>query len=68
MKIVALYGAVPVADEGYYLLWGQNLDWSYYDHPPLGGWMLGLSSAVLGDNPGRRRYCLDHLVLGQRAH
>ena len=36
-------------DEGYYWLWGQNLALSYYDHPPLGGWMHGLTSALFGD-------------------
>ncbi|MEL6200877.1 MAG: glycosyltransferase family 39 protein [Pseudomonadota bacterium] len=50
LKIVAVYAAAPLADEGYYWLWGKNLDWSYYDHPPLGGWVLALTSALLGDS------------------
>jgi 4-amino-4-deoxy-L-arabinose transferase-like glycosyltransferase len=35
-------------DEAYYWMWGQHPSLSYYDHPPLNAWILGLSSAVLG--------------------
>ena len=38
------------ADEAYYWLWGQHFDWSYFDHPPLNAWFLGLSDAVFGTN------------------
>lgn len=41
-------GAFPNPDEAYYWLWGQHLDWSYFDHPPLHAWVQGLFSAVLG--------------------
>ena len=27
------------ADEAHYALYGAHLDWSYYDHPPLVGWV-----------------------------
>lgn len=40
----------PIPDEAYYWLWGQNLDWSYYDHPPLNAWTLALSSSIFGNN------------------
>jgi 4-amino-4-deoxy-L-arabinose transferase-like glycosyltransferase len=26
--------------EAYYWLWGQRLDWSYYDHAPLAAWTI----------------------------
>lgn len=29
-------------DEAHYALYGQYLDWSYFDHPPLVGWVQGL--------------------------
>ena len=35
-------------DEAYYWLWGQHPALSYYDHPPLNAWLLGLSSTVFG--------------------
>ena len=36
--------AFPNPDEAYYWLWGQHLDWSYYDHPPFHAWVQGLFS------------------------
>ena len=37
-------------DEAYYWMWAQHPALSYYDHPPLNSWLLGLSSAVFGWN------------------
>jgi 4-amino-4-deoxy-L-arabinose transferase-like glycosyltransferase len=30
-------------DESHYALYGRFLDWSYYDHPPLVGWVQALA-------------------------
>jgi hypothetical protein len=38
----------PNPDEAYYWLWGQQLDFSYYDHPPLLAWIQGLIASFLG--------------------
>ena len=36
-------GRVPLsADEAHYALYGFHLDWSYFDHPPLVGWLQAL--------------------------
>ena len=40
--------ALPNPDEAYYWLWGQQLDWSYYDHPPFHAWVQGLAAMALG--------------------
>ena len=40
-----------VSDEPYYWMWGQHLGWSYFDHPPLHAWLLGLASLVFGWHP-----------------
>lgn len=32
------------SDEAYYWVWGQNLQLSYYDHPPFIAWLLSLGS------------------------
>ena len=37
-------------DEAYYWMWGQHPGLSYFDHPPLNAWLLGLSSTVFGWN------------------
>jgi 4-amino-4-deoxy-L-arabinose transferase-like glycosyltransferase len=35
--------AIPITgDEAYFYKWGMHLDWGYYDHPPMGGWLLWL--------------------------
>ena len=35
------------ADEAYYRLYGQFLDWGYFDHPPMVGLMTALSASVV---------------------
>ncbi len=40
--------ASPLPDEAYYWLWGQTLDWGYFDHPPLQAWLQSITSALLG--------------------
>lgn len=50
LKLVQLALAAPFMDETYYWMWGQHPALSYYDHPPLNAWLLGLSSALFGWN------------------
>jgi 4-amino-4-deoxy-L-arabinose transferase-like glycosyltransferase len=38
----------PMGDEAYYWMWGQHLSWSYFDHPPLNGWLQGLVASIFG--------------------
>ena len=35
------------ADEAYYRLYGQFLDWGYFDHPPMVGMMTALSASIV---------------------
>jgi len=39
--VMHVFGA-PLGDETYYWYWGQHLDLSYYDHPPLHAWLLSV--------------------------
>ncbi|HHY48227.1 MAG TPA: hypothetical protein GYA10_00535 [Alphaproteobacteria bacterium] len=48
LRLVYVCFAFPVADETYYWLWGRHLALSYYDHPPLQGWLQGLSYMLFG--------------------
>ena len=33
--------ALPITgDEAYFVIWGKNLDYGYYDHTPIVGWIL----------------------------
>jgi len=38
------------SDEAYYYLYGENLAWGYFDHPPLVGLMIFLSNLLSGGN------------------
>ncbi|WP_018877681.1 glycosyltransferase family 39 protein [Thioalkalivibrio sp. ALE28] len=39
---IGMAWALPITgDEAYFLIWGQNPDLGYYDHPPMIGWWLG---------------------------
>ena len=48
LRALYLCFAFPIADETYYWMWGRHFALSYYDHPPLQGWLQGLSYAVFG--------------------
>ena len=38
------------SDEAYYLLYGENLAWGYFDHPPMVGIMIFLSKLFFSGN------------------
>src|SRR4051812_19208836 len=40
-----LYG-----DEAQYWTWAQALDWGYYSKPPLIGWLIALTTGLVGDS------------------
>jgi len=43
------------ADEAHYLIYALNLDWSYFDHPPLVGWVQYIFTSIFGiDELGSR--------------
>src|SRR4051794_30260911 len=44
------FAAPPLGDEAYYWMWGQRPALSYFDHPPLHAWLLGVVSIVGGWN------------------
>lgn len=48
IKVIYMFRVGPIMDEAYYWMWGQHPALSYFDHPPLQSWLLGLSDAVFG--------------------
>lgn len=44
LRLVMHALGAPLGDETYYWYWGQHPDLSYYDHPPLHAWLMGLVS------------------------
>jgi 4-amino-4-deoxy-L-arabinose transferase-like glycosyltransferase len=43
-------------DEAHYVLYGINLDWSYFDHPPLVGWTDAFFTSIFGVNEFGARF------------
>jgi len=39
-----------ISDETYYYLYGENLAWGYFDHPPMVGWMIYMSDLFFSGN------------------
>ncbi len=35
-------------DEAYYRMYARHLDWGYFDHPPMIGWIIWLGSIIPG--------------------
>jgi 4-amino-4-deoxy-L-arabinose transferase-like glycosyltransferase len=50
-------------DEAHYALYGLKLDWSYFDHPPMVGWIQALP-VYLGAPDGILRFIPEALWLG----
>ena len=44
------FAVPPIDDELYYWCWAKDLQWSYYDHPPMTALMIRASTEVFGDN------------------
>ena len=48
---LTLAAILPGADdEVYYWCWSNDLQWSYYDHPPMTAVLIRLSTAIFGDS------------------
>lgn len=48
---LVLAALLPAADdEVYYWSWSKDLQWSYYDHPPMTAVLIRLSTAIFGDS------------------
>ncbi len=41
-------------DEAYYWLWSQNLDWGYFDHPPMVAWWISVGYNLFQNEFGVR--------------
>jgi hypothetical protein len=43
-------------DEAYYWMFSKNLDWGYFDHPPMMAWLIRLTSWIPGELGVRAGY------------
>jgi len=44
INLIQSYFTPIISDEAYYWGWAQNLDWGYFDHPPMVAFIIKLSS------------------------
>jgi 4-amino-4-deoxy-L-arabinose transferase-like glycosyltransferase len=49
IRLVMAASTGLVDDEAYYRIWSLGPSLSYYDHPPMIAWMIGVGRALLGD-------------------
>lgn len=49
LRIAVSYNVALGVDEAHYVLYGLNLDLSYFDHPPLVGWVEYIFISIFGD-------------------
>src|SRR5690606_10923711 len=45
-KVVFAAVLPMTGDEAYFLAWGREPDWGFYDHPPMVGWWLAVLDAI----------------------
>src|SRR5579862_4445373 len=49
LRAVAVLGLPILPEESYHWLYSQHPALSYYDHPPMVAWLIGLGCSVFGD-------------------
>ncbi len=53
-NLVMAYFMPIQEDEAYYWMYGQNLDWGYFDHPPMVALMIKIGTSFFGGELGTR--------------
>lgn len=48
LRLLLAATAPLLPQEAYYWTWSRELDWSYFDHPPLASYGIALSTALFG--------------------
>src|SRR5687768_4209656 len=50
LRFVAMASVPLVPEEAYYWMYAQHPNLSYFDHPPMIAWVIGLGTAVFGNS------------------
>ncbi|PIQ09099.1 MAG: hypothetical protein COW71_08280 [Ignavibacteriales bacterium CG18_big_fil_WC_8_21_14_2_50_31_20] len=50
VKFAYLFFIPITPQEAYYWFYSQNLDWSYFDHPPMAAYSIWFGTNIFGDN------------------
>ena len=49
LRTVSLFFVPLIPEEAYYWMYGQNLQLSYFDHPPMVAWIIRAGVAIFGN-------------------
>ena len=49
LNFIQAYTTGLLFDEAYYWYYAQQLEWGYFDHPPLVAWIIASSSFIQGE-------------------
>lgn len=58
LNLVQGYFTELANDEAYYWVLSHDLSFGYFDHPPMFGWLIGLSGIMVGDSELGVRFLL----------
>jgi len=64
LRVVAMVNVPLVPEEAYYWMYAQHPNLSYYDHPPMVAWVIGLGTVVFGHNEFGVRIVSSLLMIG----
>lgn len=64
MRLLAITAVPLVPEEAYYWMYAQHPALSYFDHPPMVAWVIGLGTALFGDTEFGVRIFGNLLMLG----
>ncbi len=54
LNLLQAYFTELIFDEAYYWYYAQNIDWGYFDHPPMVAWLIKVSSLFFDGELGVR--------------
>ncbi len=46
LRLIAMESSGLGDAEAYYWAWSRNIDWSYYDHPPMVAWLIRIFNSI----------------------
>lgn len=64
LNLLQIYGTELTSDEGYYWFYSSNLQWGYFDHPPLIAFLVKIGYSLFQNELGIRLFSLIIFTLG----
>lgn len=64
LRLLAMALVPLISEEAYYWMYSQHPNLSYYDHPPMVAWVIGLGTSIFGDTEFGVRIVGNLMMLG----